>query len=45
MVKTPSCQLQLTVRSYTPEVRKQLLSAIKRKALAVALAALADFLS
>ena len=31
-----SCQLQLTVRSYTPEIRKQLLSAIKRKALAVA---------
>lgn len=31
-----SCQLQLTVRSYSPEVRKQLLSAIKRKAVAVA---------
>ncbi|MCA9157404.1 MAG: amidohydrolase [Planctomycetales bacterium] len=31
-----SCQLQLTVRSYAPEVRKQLLSAIKRKALAAA---------
>lgn len=31
-----SCHLQLTVRSYSPEVRKQLLSAIKRKALAVA---------
>lgn len=33
-----SCELQLTVRSYTPEVRKQVLSAIKRKALAVAMA-------
>jgi amidohydrolase len=31
-----SCQLQLTVRSYAPEVRKQLLAAIKRKTLAVA---------
>lgn len=31
-----SCYLQLTVRSYSPEVRKQLLSAIKRKAVAVA---------
>lgn len=31
-----NCHLQLTVRSYTPAVRTQLLSAIKRKALAVA---------
>ncbi len=31
-----NCHLQLTVRSYSPEVRKQLLSAIRRKALAVA---------
>ncbi len=31
-----SCHLQLTVRSYTDEVRTLLLSAIKRKALAVA---------
>jgi amidohydrolase len=30
------CHLQLTVRSYTDKVRNQLLSAIKRKALAVA---------
>ncbi|QDV23670.1 M20 metallopeptidase family protein [Aureliella helgolandensis] len=30
------CHLQLTVRSYSAEVRQQLLSAIKRKALAVA---------
>lgn len=31
-----SCHLQLTVRSYTPEVRTQVLAAIKRKALAIA---------
>ncbi len=31
-----TCHLQLTVRSYTDPVRKQVLSAIKRKALAVA---------
>jgi hippurate hydrolase len=30
------CHLQLTVRSYTPEVRKQLHDAIRRKALAAA---------
>ncbi|HYO26618.1 MAG TPA: amidohydrolase [Lacipirellulaceae bacterium] len=30
------CKLQLTVRSFTPEVRTQLLAAIKRKALAAA---------
>jgi len=30
------CRLQLTVRSYTPEVRKQLLDAIRRKASAAA---------
>ena len=30
------CHLQLTVRSYAPDVRKQLLAAIRRKALAVA---------
>jgi hippurate hydrolase len=30
------CTLQLTVRSYAPEVREKLLSAIKRKALAAA---------
>ncbi|MBW3595758.1 MAG: amidohydrolase [Planctomycetes bacterium] len=34
-----SCHLQLTVRSYTDEVREQLLSAIKRKAKAVAMGA------
>lgn len=34
-----SCHLQLTVRSYTDEVRKTLLSGIKRKALAVAASA------
>ncbi len=33
-----SCHLQLTVRSYTSEVRTQVLAAIKRKALAIALA-------
>ncbi len=33
-----SCHLQLTVRSYSPEVRKQLLSSIKRKAMAVSMA-------
>jgi hippurate hydrolase len=33
------CRLQLTVRSYTPEVREQLLSAIRRKALAAAASA------
>jgi hippurate hydrolase len=31
-----TCHLQLTVRSYTPEVRKHLLEAIRRKALATA---------
>jgi hippurate hydrolase len=31
-----SCHLQLTVRSYTDEVREQVLAGIKRKALAVA---------
>ncbi len=31
-----SCHLQLTVRSYAPDVRTKLLSAIKRKALAIA---------
>jgi hippurate hydrolase len=31
-----SCHLQLTVRSYTPEVRQLLLGSIKRKALATA---------
>ena len=30
------CKLQLTVRSYTPEVREKLLDAIRRKALAAA---------
>lgn len=30
------CQLQLTVRSYSPEVRSQLIEAIRRKALAAA---------
>ena len=30
------CHLQLTVRSYTPKVRKQLIDAIRRKALAAA---------
>ncbi len=30
------CKLQLTVRSYSPEVRKQLLDGIRRKALAAA---------
>ncbi len=31
-----TCHLQLTVRSYSPKVRKQLIAAIKRKALAAA---------
>jgi hippurate hydrolase len=31
-----TCELQLTVRSYTPEVREQLLKSIRRKALAAA---------
>ncbi len=31
-----SCHLQLTIRSYTDEVRQQVLAAIKRKAIAVA---------
>src|SRR5690606_26657931 len=31
-----SCHLQLTVRSYSEQVRRQLLDAIRRKALAVA---------
>lgn len=34
-----SCHLQLTVRSYAPEVRRQVLDAIERKAKAVALGA------
>lgn len=34
-----TCHLQLTVRSYTDEVRRQLLSGIKRKAKAVAIGA------
>ncbi len=34
-----SCALQITVRSYTPEVRKQLIDAIRRKALAAAASA------
>lgn len=34
-----SCALQITVRSYTPEVRKQLINAIRRKALAAAASA------
>ena len=34
-----SCHLELTVRSYTDEVRKQILDAIKRKAKGVAIAA------
>jgi amidohydrolase len=34
-----SCQLQITVRSFSDEVRKHLLSAIRRKALAVAASA------
>ena len=33
------CELQLTVRSYSPQVRKQLQQAIRRKALAAAAAA------
>ncbi len=31
-----SCQLQVTVRSYKPDVREKLLSSIKRRALAIA---------
>jgi len=34
-----TCHLQLTVRSYSPEVRKQLLDAIRRKSLAAAASA------
>jgi hippurate hydrolase len=34
-----TCELQLTVRSYSEEVRRQLLAAIKRKALAAAASA------
>ncbi len=34
-----TCQLQLTVRSYSPKVRKQLIAAIRRKALAAAASA------
>jgi hippurate hydrolase len=37
-----SCHLQLTVRSYTDEVRRHLLAAIERKAKAVALGARAE---
>jgi hippurate hydrolase len=37
-----SCHLQITVRSYAPEVRELLLSAIRRKAKAVALGAGAE---
>lgn len=33
------CRLQLTIRSYTPEVRKKLLEAIERKAKGIAIAA------
>ena len=33
------CQLLLTIRSYSPEVRKQIIDAIKRKAKGVAIAA------
>jgi len=36
------CSLQLTVRSYAPEVRRQLLEAIRRKALAAAESSGAD---
>ena len=35
-VISDECKLQLTVRSYTPEVRKQVLEAIRRKASAAA---------
>lgn len=35
-VISDECRLQLTVRSYTPEVRTQILDAIRRKALAAA---------
>jgi hippurate hydrolase len=34
-----TCELQLTVRSYSPEVRKKLLEAIRRKAVAAAASA------
>ncbi len=34
-----TCELQLTVRSYSPKVRKQLIDAIKRKAMASAASA------
>ncbi|MEQ8789770.1 MAG: amidohydrolase [Pirellulaceae bacterium] len=37
-----SCHLQITVRSYSPEVRQQLLSAIERKAKGVAITAGAE---
>ncbi|MGI9455998.1 MAG: amidohydrolase [Aeoliella sp.] len=36
-----TCDLQLTVRSYSPKVRKQLIAAIRRKALAAAASAAA----
>ncbi len=36
-----TCDLQLTVRSYSPKVRKQLIDAIRRKALAAAASAAA----
>ncbi|MCC6492237.1 MAG: amidohydrolase [Pirellulales bacterium] len=35
-VISDECKLQITVRSYTPEVREQILAAIRRKALAAA---------
>lgn len=38
-VISDECKLQLTVRSYAPEVRKQLAEAIKRKAKAAAMSA------
>jgi hippurate hydrolase len=37
-----TCHLQITVRSYSPEVRKQLLEAIQRKAKGIAIAAGAE---
>ena len=36
-----TCELQITVRSYSPKVRKQLIAAIRRKALAAAASAAA----
>lgn len=40
-VISDTCRLQLTVRSYTPEVRQQLIAAIRRKAEAAAASAAA----